>query len=76
MASQGIIINPTEDMPPDPYIQMRQLKVRESTRVTPPLDDKLRRFLEYDGKILKYVPSNIFMHIFITMLFLFLFLLF
>lgn len=54
MASQGIIISPTEDMPPDPYTQMRQLKIRPTTRVTPALDDKLRRFLEYDGKILKY----------------------
>lgn len=53
MASQGIVIRPTEDMPPDPYIQMREMKVRQNTRVTPPLDDKLRRFLEYDGKVLR-----------------------
>lgn len=53
MASQGIELNPTEDMPPDPYIQNRQFKTAVNTCQTPPADDKLRRFLEYDGKILK-----------------------
>lgn len=53
MASQGIVINPTEDMPPDPYTQDREMKTAVTTRVTPALDDKLRRFLEYEGKVLK-----------------------
>lgn len=53
MASQGIVLNPTEDMPPDPYTQKLIMQAPQTTRVTPPADDKLRRFLEYDGKILK-----------------------
>lgn len=53
MASQGIVINDTEDMPPDPYTQNRELSTAVTTTRTPPADDKLRRFLEYDGKILK-----------------------
>lgn len=53
MASQGIVINPTEDMPPDPYTQRLIMTSPQITRITPSADDKLRRFLEYDGKVLK-----------------------
>ncbi|PSN50975.1 hypothetical protein C0J52_07624 [Blattella germanica] len=54
LESQGIELNEPEEMPPDPYIQYRRLKVKPHTHITKPLDDKLRRFLEYDGKILRF----------------------
>ncbi|KAJ9595341.1 hypothetical protein L9F63_027273, partial [Diploptera punctata] len=54
LESQGIELNQPEEMPPDPYIQLRQLKIKPHTHITKPLDDKLRRFLEYDGKILRF----------------------
>ncbi|XP_018577445.1 EF-hand domain-containing protein 1-like isoform X2 [Anoplophora glabripennis] len=52
MASQGIIMGDTERMPIDRYNQNKQ--IQSHTTKTPPADDKLRRFLEYDGKILKF----------------------
>lgn len=57
MASQGLIMDETEHMPPDPYMQERLMQTQVHITKTPPADDKLRRFLEYDGKILKYVKE-------------------
>lgn len=55
MLSQGLVMADKEQMPADPYIQQRQWKQQTSlTTKTPSADDKLRRFLEYDGKILKF----------------------
>ncbi|KAJ8920916.1 hypothetical protein NQ315_015709 [Exocentrus adspersus] len=54
MASQGIILNDPETVPVDPYTLNRQIQVQSHFTKTPPADDKLRRFLEYDGKILKF----------------------
>ncbi|KAJ8964821.1 hypothetical protein NQ314_004629 [Rhamnusium bicolor] len=54
MASQGLIMGDPEEMPVDPYTFNRLLQVRSNVTKTPPADDKLRRFLEYDGKILKF----------------------
>lgn len=51
MASQGIILNDPERLPTDRYSQ--SAKIKNLFTKTPPADDKLRRFLEYDGKILK-----------------------
>lgn len=53
MQSQGIEMGPPEEMPQDPYIQKRLEKMPITTMKTPFVDDKLRRFLEYDGKILR-----------------------
>lgn len=53
MASQGLIMGEPEEMPVDLYTQERMLQTGVHTRKTPSGDDKLRRFLEYDGKILK-----------------------
>ena len=53
MLSQGIELNAMEEVPEDPYIQSRQ-SVRQITSSTLPVDDKLRRFLEFDGKVLRY----------------------
>lgn len=53
MASQGLVMGDTEQMPPDPYTQRRKFEQQNHISKTPSADDKLRRFLEYDGKILK-----------------------
>lgn len=47
-----------EQLPPDPYTQnrlMQSMQITSNFSKTPSADDKFRRFLEYDGKILKYV---------------------
>ncbi|XP_076253920.1 EF-hand domain-containing protein 1-like [Rhynchophorus ferrugineus] len=54
MASQGLDMADPEEMPHDPYTVNRQLQTMPKVTKTPPADDKLRRFLEYDGKILKF----------------------
>ncbi|KAJ8980307.1 hypothetical protein NQ317_005228 [Molorchus minor] len=54
MLSQGLEMADAEEMPVDPYTQTRTLLVTPKLTKTPPADDKLRRFLEYDGKILKF----------------------
>ncbi|KAF5295445.1 hypothetical protein FQA39_LY13106 [Lamprigera yunnana] len=54
MGSQGLVMGDVEEMPPDPYTQMRQLSVQMHESKTPATDDKLRRFLEYDGKVLNF----------------------
>lgn len=57
MQSQGLVMAPAEEMPPDPYTQTRQLASEPAVTKTPSADDKLRRFLEYDGKVLKLVKQ-------------------
>nr|CAI5819354.1 unnamed protein product [Callosobruchus analis] len=58
MASQGLIMGDREEMPVDPYTFNRQLCEKSTTtpvsNKTPGSEDKLRRFLEYDGKVLKF----------------------
>ncbi|KAL3282731.1 hypothetical protein HHI36_005902 [Cryptolaemus montrouzieri] len=54
MASQGLIMGDPEEMPFDPYTMERALKKPITTTRTPPADNKLRRFLEYDRQILKF----------------------
>lgn len=54
MASQGLIMGEPEELPPDPYTQDRMFQTTPHVTQTPPADDKLRRFLEYDRKILRY----------------------
>ncbi|KAK3929061.1 EF-hand domain-containing protein 1 [Frankliniella fusca] len=54
MQSNGIDMGPPEEMPEDPYIKKRSEKLPLTTMKTPTVDDKLRRFLEYDGKILRF----------------------
>ncbi|KAG5888287.1 hypothetical protein JTB14_006674 [Gonioctena quinquepunctata] len=54
MASQGLMMAEPEEMPVDPYtFKRQQLQVRGVTK-TSCVDDKLRRFLEYDGKVLRF----------------------
>ncbi|KAK6644709.1 hypothetical protein RUM43_000977 [Polyplax serrata] len=54
LLSQGVELNDSECIPPDPYIQMRMSKTKTLTRTTPVVDDKLRRFLEFEGRVLKF----------------------
>ncbi|EFA04366.1 EF-hand domain-containing protein 1-like Protein [Tribolium castaneum] len=55
MASQGLVMAEPEQLPPDPYTQNRLMKSHQNNFTkTPSADDKFRRFLEYDGKILKF----------------------
>uniref|UniRef100_A0A1B6DLI7 DM10 domain-containing protein n=1 Tax=Clastoptera arizonana TaxID=38151 RepID=A0A1B6DLI7_9HEMI len=53
LLSQGVELNDMEDMPQDPYTQSR-MNLNPHVRKTPPVDDKLRRFLEFDGKVLRF----------------------
>lgn len=53
MQSQGIDMHAPEEMPKDPYTEKRLERMPITTMKTPFVDDKLRRFLEYDGKILR-----------------------
>ncbi|RZC42766.1 EF-hand domain-containing protein 1-like, partial [Asbolus verrucosus] len=54
MASQGLIMAEPEQLPADPYTQDRLMRIQNNLTKTPSADDKFRRFLEYDGKILKF----------------------
>lgn len=55
MASQGLDMADPEEMPYDPYTFNRRLQEIPKITKTPPADDKFRRFLEYDGKVLRYI---------------------
>ncbi|XP_067881841.1 EF-hand domain-containing protein 1 [Heterodontus francisci] len=52
MVSHGIIPNCPEMIPPDPYIENRQVPARE--HITPSDFDKLKQFLTYDRKVLRF----------------------
>lgn len=67
MASQGLTMGDPEEPPPDPYTQERMLQTAPHVTKTPPADDKLRRFLEYDGKILRCASKNLY-HVFFYLL--------
>lgn len=49
----GVEINDSECMPPDPYIQLRESKNQLKTTSFSSTTDKLRRFLEYEGRVLR-----------------------
>ncbi|XP_066261750.1 EF-hand domain-containing protein 1-like [Euwallacea similis] len=54
MASQGLDMAETEEMPHDPYTYNRKLQMIPKISKTPPADNKFRKFLEYDGKVLRF----------------------
>ncbi|XP_054267316.1 EF-hand domain-containing protein 1-like [Macrosteles quadrilineatus] len=53
LLSQGLELNAMEEVPQDPYMLSRQGFPHPPSRAGP-VDDKLRRFLEYDGKVLRF----------------------
>ncbi|XP_012263647.2 EF-hand domain-containing protein 1-like [Athalia rosae] len=57
LRSQGVDVGDKEEPPPDPYTQLRQLKNKVPTRLTPVADDTRRRFLEYDTMVLKFYAT-------------------
>ncbi|KAG8229672.1 hypothetical protein J437_LFUL010004 [Ladona fulva] len=54
LSSQGIILGDPEEMPKDPYTERRKNVERQQLVTMPHPDDKLKRFLEYDGKVLRF----------------------
>lgn len=53
LLSQGVELNEPECMPPDPYTEMRKHKTTIPQTKTKLVDDKLRRSIEFDGKVLR-----------------------
>ncbi|CAG9107866.1 unnamed protein product [Plutella xylostella] len=52
LESQGIELSAEEELPEDPYMARERWRgVRPPARQRP-REDRLRRFLEYDGKVL------------------------
>ncbi|KAL0281536.1 UNVERIFIED_CONTAM: hypothetical protein PYX00_002493 [Menopon gallinae] len=54
LLSQGVELNDPECMPPDPYTEMRKHKTALPQFKTKSVDDKLRRSIEFDGKLLRF----------------------
>ena len=54
MASEGIVLNPAEECPVDPYTKSRQEQEEQKTHYTTSDFDKLKQFKELDGKVLKF----------------------
>ncbi|KAJ7421287.1 EF-hand domain-containing protein 1 [Willisornis vidua] len=52
MESQGIVLNPPEEMVSDPYIELRRMPVQKPT--VPAGPDPLWQFLTYDMKVLRF----------------------
>ena len=53
LLSQGVELNNPECMPPDPYTQMRKAKSKAPPKTAVTID-KFRRFLEFEGRVLRY----------------------
>ncbi|KAK6187064.1 hypothetical protein SNE40_006312 [Patella caerulea] len=53
LESEGIIVNPLEPVPTDPYIEQRKTASALKTFSTPSSFDKTRQFLELDRKVLR-----------------------
>ena len=54
LKSEGIEINPPDEIPPDPYTDWREKSSQLKTSTTPSQFDKLKQFLEMDGKVLRF----------------------
>lgn len=52
MCSEGIMLNPPEECPPDPYTLSR--KEPQHSYVTPPTFDKLKQFIDLDRQVLRF----------------------
>lgn len=49
LESQGIVVNPPEELVSDPYTEQRQTPVQK--RIMPTGPDPFRQFLAYDTKV-------------------------
>lgn len=54
LESEGIIVNESEDVPTDPYVEKRTAAAALRTYNTPSSFDKLKQFLEMDRKVLRF----------------------
>ena len=54
LESEGIVLNPLEAAPSDPYIERRKKAAALRTYNTPPAFDRLKQFLELDRKVLRF----------------------
>lgn len=54
LESEGLVVNPPEGIPEDPYIDRRVKMAALRTYTTPPAFDKLKQFLELDRKVLRF----------------------
>lgn len=54
LESEGLDVNPGEDMPSDPYIERRKEKAALRTYTTASAFDKQKQFLELDRKVLRF----------------------
>jgi len=52
--SEGVIMNPVEDCPADPYTAERVERLTIKMAKTPSDFDKLRQFLEMDRRVLRF----------------------
>ena len=58
MASEGIILNPAEGCPADPYTLSR--KEPQHSYVTPATFDKLKQFIDLDRQVCIYTVRGLF----------------
>lgn len=54
LESEGLEVNPSEEMPTDPYIERRKDAAALRTYQTPSAFDKTKQFLEMDRKVLRF----------------------
>lgn len=54
LESEGIIVNPSEELPSDPYVEKRKTAAALRTYTTPSSFDKQKQFLEMDRKVLRF----------------------
>ncbi|KAJ6636335.1 EF-hand domain-containing protein 1 [Pseudolycoriella hygida] len=54
MVAQGMELNDSECMPCDPVESEKKMASRQLTTQTPTTDDRLRRYLEFQGKVLSF----------------------
>ena len=52
--SEGVVLNPVEECPADPYTAARVERLTVKMAKTPSDFDKLRQFLEMDRKVLRF----------------------
>lgn len=54
LESEGLVVNPSGELPTDPYIEKRKEAAALRTYQTPSAFDKTKQFLEMDRKVLRF----------------------